>query len=40
MTNLEHRALELTKNDKPLIYTAMSKYLFYMREHISRHALE
>lgn len=24
----------------PLIYTAMSKHLFYMREHISRHVIE
>lgn len=35
----EHRALGL-KDEMPLVYTAMSKHLFYMREHISRHVLE
>lgn len=35
----EHRALDLEGN-MPLVYPAMSKHLFYMREHISRHVLE
>ncbi len=35
----EH-VLSLQNNDKPLVYTAMSKHLFYMREHISRFVLE
>jgi len=35
----EHRSLEL-RDEMPLVYTAMSKHLFYMREHISRHVLE
>lgn len=35
----EHRALKL-RDEMPLVYTAMSKHLFYMREHISRHVLE
>lgn len=37
--NFEHRALDLEGN-LPLVYPAMSKHLFYMREHISRHVLE
>jgi len=40
MAEFDHRALELSNTDKPLIYTAMSKHLFFMREHISRHVLE
>ncbi len=35
----EHRALDFEGN-MPLVYPAMSKHLFYMREHISRHVLE
>ncbi|MFA4942289.1 MAG: hypothetical protein WC564_01465 [Patescibacteria group bacterium] len=34
-----HQALNLD-NDKPLVYTAMSKYLFYYRMHISKYVLE
>ncbi|MDB5161787.1 MAG: hypothetical protein JWM52_295 [Candidatus Saccharibacteria bacterium] len=33
--NFVHPALEL-KNDKPLIYTAMSKHLYYFRMFISK----
>lgn len=36
----EHKALGLVDNTKPLVYTAMSKYLFYFREHISKFVLE
>lgn len=35
----EHEALKLT-DDKPLVYTAMSKHLFYYRMHISKFVLE
>lgn len=28
------------EGDMPLVYPALSKHLFYMREHISRHVLE
>jgi len=38
-SSFEHRALNL-QEEMPLVYTAMSKHLFYMREHISRHVLE
>lgn len=38
-SEFEHRALELHK-DLPLVYTAMSKHLFYFREHISKFVLE
>lgn len=34
-----HEALNL-KSDSPLIYTAMSKHLFYYRMHISKYVLE
>lgn len=34
-----HGALELNK-DKNLVYTAMSKHLFYMRAHISKFVIE
>lgn len=34
MATFSHRALNLRK-DKPLVYTAMSKHLFYFRMHIS-----
>ena len=41
MTKMEfkHEALNLT-DDKKLIFTAMSKHLFYFREHISKFVLE
>jgi len=35
----EHQALSLT-DYKPLVYTAMSKHLFYFRMHISKFVLE
>ena len=35
----EHEALKLN-DDKPLVYTAMSKHLFYYRMHISKFVLE
>ena len=34
-----HQALNLSSN-KPLIYTATSKYLFYFRAHISKFVVE
>lgn len=40
MSDFSHKALSLQQNDKPLVYTAMSKHLFFMREHISRFVLE
>jgi hypothetical protein len=39
MSTFAHRALDLQK-DKPLVYTAMSKHLFYFRMHISSFVLE
>ena len=35
----KHEALHLT-NDKNLVYTAMSKHLFYYRMHISKFVIE
>jgi hypothetical protein len=35
----KHKALDLM-NDKSLVYTAMSKHLFYYRMHISKFVLE
>lgn len=35
----EHEALNL-KDDKNLVYTAMSKHLFYYRMHISKYVIE
>ena len=35
-----HQALKLQQTGKPLVYTAMSKHLFYFREHISKFVLE
>lgn len=35
-----HRALELNDTSRPLVYTAMSKHLFYFREHISKFVLD
>ncbi len=35
----DHPALNFT-NRKPLVYTAMSKHLFYFRQHISKYVLE
>lgn len=37
--NFKHVALNL-KSDKSLVYTAMSKHLFYYRMHISKFVLE
>lgn len=34
-----HQALRL-QEDKPLVYTAMSKHLFYFRMHISKYVLD
>jgi len=39
MTDFNHKALNLKKN-KPLVYTAMSKHLFYYRMHISKYVIE
>jgi hypothetical protein len=39
MSTFSHRALDLQK-DKTLVYTAMSKHLFYFRMHISRYVLQ
>lgn len=37
--SFSHEALNLT-NDKNLVYTAMSKHLFYYRMHISKYVIE
>lgn len=40
MTNwFFHQALDL-QTSKPLVYTAMSKHLFYFKQHISKFVLE
>ena len=39
MTQFNHPALSLQKK-KPLIYTAMSKHLFYFRMHVSKFVFE
>jgi hypothetical protein len=39
METFEHRALGLQEN-KNLVYTAMSKHLFYFRMHISKYVIE
>ncbi len=39
MTKFEHQASNLNK-DKPLVYTALSKHLFYYRMFISKFVLE
>jgi hypothetical protein len=39
MNTFEHQALKLQK-DKPLVYTALSKHLFYYRMFISKFVLE
>lgn len=39
MKSFKHQALGLT-TDKPLVYTAMSKYIFYCRMFISKFVLE
>ena len=39
MNNFKHKLLELD-SDKKLVYTAISKYLFYFRMHISKFVLE
>lgn len=36
----EHVANNLNDTNRPLVYTSMSKHLFYMREHISRFVLD
>ncbi len=38
--SFQHKALTLEKVDKPLVYTAMSKHLFYFREYISKFVFE
>ncbi len=38
-TVFEHRALDLTA-EKLLVYTALSKHLFYFRQHIQKFVLE
>ncbi len=39
MTSFSHPALSLQKK-KPLVYTALSKHLFYFRMHISKFVFE
>ncbi|MEI7562929.1 MAG: hypothetical protein WCJ39_04455 [bacterium] len=39
METFSHQALDL-KKEKPLVYTAMSKHLFYFKQHISKYVLE
>ncbi|MBW3014951.1 hypothetical protein KY330_00855 [Candidatus Woesearchaeota archaeon] len=39
MTEFNHQALNLKEN-KALVYTAMSKHLFYYRMHISKYVIE
>lgn len=39
MNEFEHKSLELN-NNKPLVYTAMSKHLFYFRMFISKFVLQ
>lgn len=39
MSQFNHLALD-HQNEKPLVYTAMSKHLFYFRMHISKFVLE
>src|SRR3989344_7597521 len=39
MEHFNHQALNLKEN-KSLVYTAMSKHLFYFRMHISKYILE
>ncbi|MDP1836550.1 MAG: hypothetical protein Q8K75_11575 [Chlamydiales bacterium] len=39
MSSFSHEALAL-EGSKQLVYTAMSKHLFYFRAHISRYVLE
>ena len=38
MKKFDHKSLEL-KKDKKLVYTAMSKYLSYFKDHISKFVL-
>lgn len=38
MSKFTHPALNV-RSDKPLIYTAMSKHLFYFRMHVSQYVL-
>ncbi len=39
MKEFTHKSLEIT-DDKPLVYTAMSKHYFYFRMHISKFVIE
>lgn len=39
MKKFEHEALKFKEN-KPLVYTAMSKHLFYYRMYISKYVIE
>ncbi|MBN2102337.1 MAG: hypothetical protein JW716_05705 [Candidatus Aenigmarchaeota archaeon] len=39
MKEFAHKSLEIT-DDKPLVYTAMSKHYFYFRMHISKFVIE
>lgn len=39
MSDFKHIALD-QQNEKPLVYTAMSKHFFYYRMHISKFVLE
>ncbi|MEA3514421.1 MAG: hypothetical protein U9R34_03020 [Nanoarchaeota archaeon] len=39
MTDFNHKALNLKEN-KSLVYTAMSKHFFYYRMHISKYVIE
>ena len=39
MSKFQHAALNAI-DDKPIVYTAMSKHLFYYRMHISKYVIE
>lgn len=39
LDNFKHKALNLNE-DKPFVYTAMSKHFFYYRMHISKFVIE
>ena len=39
MDDFKHKALKLKEN-KSLVYTAMSKHFFYYRMHISKYVIE
>jgi len=40
MPEFEHQALNLNNIGRPLVYTALSKHLFYFKDHISKHVLD